>query len=305
LISRSVPCGAVRSTPGTEVECDARTGNGMSMADDNTVRSYRSSETHRRDSAVGVEAPSRSDPLAELARLIGQNDPFAEFAANAGRQPAEHQAATVVPSSPSEWRRSTPSSVARAEPPAADARPAPASPAYQRRDPHQMASGGERLAQPDFDESYESDQSADAFGLQPPHASPPVAADDAGDADAFLAQGEPMGQDDDELYDDAPASRRGGAGVVALTIIICAVVGSASAYGYRSYTMVARATQAPPIITAEKTPTKVIPANDAQSGKSIQDRVRDGGPAERVVSREEQPVELRNMISTVPPRPTP
>src|SRR6516165_893751 len=58
------------------------------MADDNFVRSYRSNDLPRPRSAPAPsrdvparDAPSRdvggADPLAELARLIGQNDPFA------------------------------------------------------------------------------------------------------------------------------------------------------------------------------------------------------------------------------------
>ena len=53
----------------------------MSMADDNTRRSYRSNDPYRRnanpadaqDTALGG-----TDPLAELARLIGQSDPFTD-----------------------------------------------------------------------------------------------------------------------------------------------------------------------------------------------------------------------------------
>ena len=45
------------------------------MADDNTAR-FRSSDAYGR--GAGPQTPA-SDPLAELARLIGQNDPFAEF----------------------------------------------------------------------------------------------------------------------------------------------------------------------------------------------------------------------------------
>src|SRR5690242_19747712 len=43
------------------------------MADDNSAR-YRSNDSFDR----GPAAPA-SDPLAELARLIGQNDPFSEY----------------------------------------------------------------------------------------------------------------------------------------------------------------------------------------------------------------------------------
>ena len=45
------------------------------MADDNTSR-FRSSDPFGR--GPGPSGPA-NDPLAELARLIGQNDPFAEF----------------------------------------------------------------------------------------------------------------------------------------------------------------------------------------------------------------------------------
>src|SRR5439155_18203165 len=104
----------------------------------------------------------------------------------------------------------------------------------------------------------------------------------------------------DEMYDDAPRSRWRGGVLAAVTLIVCAVLGSAGAYAYRSYSVRAESMPAPPVITAEKTPTKVVPANDPQSSKTIQDRIGDQGPNERVVSREEQPVELKNM-TTVPP----
>src|SRR2546423_1577412 len=107
----------------------------MSMADDNTVRSYRSNDPHRRSSAAGAAAPPHSDPLAELARLIGQTDPFAEFAAGNARRQAEPQT-PAVPPNPTEWRRSTPLAVAPAEPPATEARPAAAASPYQPREPY-------------------------------------------------------------------------------------------------------------------------------------------------------------------------
>ena len=70
-------CDSIRPGP---TECDARTGNGKCMADDYKYRPNRSNEPYRR----GAEPPrasdfsNSSDPLAELARLIGQNDPFAD-----------------------------------------------------------------------------------------------------------------------------------------------------------------------------------------------------------------------------------
>jgi hypothetical protein len=55
------------------------------MADDNHSR-YRSNDPFARGAAP---AAPNNDPLAELARLIGQNDAFSDY----GRQPAQPDAA--------------------------------------------------------------------------------------------------------------------------------------------------------------------------------------------------------------------
>ena len=54
------------------------------MADDQFQRSYRASEPPVR----GPAKSTGNDPLAELARLIGQTDPFGEFGRDAARRPA-------------------------------------------------------------------------------------------------------------------------------------------------------------------------------------------------------------------------
>ena len=75
----------------------------MSMADDKTLRSYRSNDPYRR-SANAADAQDMSltgiDPLAELARLIGQNDPFTD---TVRRQP--QAAAPRMQDEPDDWRR--------------------------------------------------------------------------------------------------------------------------------------------------------------------------------------------------------
>ena len=67
---------------------------GDRMADDQSQRPYRASEPPVRSAAK----PSGNDPLAELARLIGQTDPFAEF----GRESAR-RASTPQPGERSDW----------------------------------------------------------------------------------------------------------------------------------------------------------------------------------------------------------
>jgi len=52
------------------------------MADDQSQRPYRASEPPVRSAAK----QSGSDPLAELARLIGQTDPFGEYGRENARQ---------------------------------------------------------------------------------------------------------------------------------------------------------------------------------------------------------------------------
>jgi hypothetical protein len=280
------------------------------MADDNTFRSYRTNDLHRRSAgpADAGAAPRGSDPLAELARLIGQTDPFAEFAQSKARG-AEQGAAVAPPIAP-DWRRNAMPGydTARGQPAAAGSRSPSANSGYQRRDPYQMAKGGELPPEPEFDDAqaYRHDapplagvDHSDTHHDDPRYAGAP----DARENEAYLDDGAAMGPHDDEMYDDAPRSRWRGGALTAITLIVCATLGSAGAYAYRSYSTRAPSIPTPPVITAEQTPTKVVPAADPQSSKAIQDRVRDQGPNERVVSREEQPVEPRNLTAVAPSRP--
>jgi SPOR domain len=57
------------------------------MADDSRFRLPRPGESYRRAAAEPLRASEgASDPLAELARLIGKNDPYAEFGLNTSRR---------------------------------------------------------------------------------------------------------------------------------------------------------------------------------------------------------------------------
>src|SRR5262245_39643150 len=76
------------------IACGANTGSGMSMADDHTLGSYRSTDPQRRaaEPTRPDEQAGSGDPLAELARLIGQSDPFAEFGRSSRRTARQAQA---------------------------------------------------------------------------------------------------------------------------------------------------------------------------------------------------------------------
>src|SRR3981081_2505762 len=96
------------------------------MADDNILRSYRSNEPARRSGAPAAPRDSArdaggSDPLAELARLIGQSDAFGETERNSRPSTQTGQRAD---SAPSDWRQ-TAAALAREsmrDPPMADPR---------------------------------------------------------------------------------------------------------------------------------------------------------------------------------------
>src|SRR5262249_17393790 len=81
------------------IACGAITRSGMSMADDHTLGSYRSTDPQRRASepARPNEQAGSGDPLAELARLIGQSDPFAEFGRSSRRAARQGQVQAASP----------------------------------------------------------------------------------------------------------------------------------------------------------------------------------------------------------------
>src|SRR6267378_4061204 len=64
------------------------------MVDDRTQRPFGSNEPAR----AAAAKPSGSDPLAELARLIGQNDPFGEFGRDGARRASAPPAQVAPPS---------------------------------------------------------------------------------------------------------------------------------------------------------------------------------------------------------------
>src|SRR5215212_7260651 len=99
------------------------------MADDNRLRSFQSSDPSRRDALPASERSRANDPLAELARLIGQGDAFAEQAPNTTRDAANSR--QYVPPAPetTDWRdRPPPYALMRAQPAPAGAHYLPVTP---------------------------------------------------------------------------------------------------------------------------------------------------------------------------------
>jgi len=220
------------------------------MADDHTQRPFRATEPSARPASE--RAAAGSDPLAELARLIGQNDPFGEF----GRPPA------VDPRAPSQ--------------------------------PEQGAHGYyDTPTVPGAPPMAVSDQAGHAQQGYDPAAHPEMHPD----PDPHMA---PYGAEELDFYDDVPPRRR--MGVVAIAaVFVLAVLGTAGAVGYRAL-FGSSSSGPPPVIKANTTPSKVAPASkkDGQSAKLIQDRVTEKGAGEKLVSREERPIDMNKPAGVFP-----
>ena len=271
------------------------------MADGNN-RSYDPTQ-------AGASGHGGADPLTELARLIGQNDPFSDFAANNRRSSSPPADARRANQATNEWRQ--------------DAEPAQVS-----TDPRRTATLGDygespaAPAAPPMATSRETHYNEAPFGdphkVSDSHTQPyygaaagqsygPDDAQDDASHDRYRDSGrqpyyrEMQSQEMDE--DPAPSRRRNGLMTV-VAIFALAVGGTAAALGYRAVFSSSGSVSAPPVIKADTTPNKVVPAapvKDPNSNKLIYDRVGDRNQAERVVTREEQPVEMKD-TALVPPR---
>jgi SPOR domain len=110
---------------------------------------------------------------------------------------------------------------------------------------------------------------------------------------------------DGEPEEEQPRRKRGGLMTV-LAVVVLAFVGTAAAYGYRSFTGSPRSGE-PPVIKAEPGANKIVPPTQTSdaTGKIVDRIGGNGNGQERVVSREEQPVDIngRNPPRVVFPQP--
>ena len=108
---------------------------------------------------------------------------------------------------------------------------------------------------------------------------------DAAYADDPYAYQDGYGEEAEE--DQKP--RRGGMMTV-VAVLALAVVGTGGAFAYRTYMGSPRSGE-PPIIRADASPTKVVPAPSGDGVAKVPDRMAAGG-AEKIVPREEAPVDV-------------
>jgi SPOR domain len=263
------------------------------MADRYQDRPFPADDGYDRGDDTHASGKAESDPLAELARLIGQNDPFAGMG-RANLPVQSHSGARD-----------------RYDEPALDDEVSAAGPpSWMQRVTRQ-----ETPLPPE--EEYEQDYPSAVHPLQRYAASNAAPAQDYPDADAYSDQAHDPSRYDDALFgqleadapvahdpayaddpydyqhgyaddvDDRAPKRQGGLMTVA-ALIALAVVGTGGAFAYRNYVGAPRSGE-PPIIRADATPTKIVPA---PSDAKVPDRLMPGDGAEKIVPREEAPVDV-------------
>jgi hypothetical protein len=278
---------------------------------DSSFRSFR------RDSPARENEPAQrdglSDPLAELARLIGQGG-----GQDGGQPPESYDDA--APASEFDWASVNESDgyAANRHENGRDDRsrepaPWPLDEGYEneRAPPRQSfppaaSSNGARGESGQSARSYDSlagqspaQSRAQPFPFIPPAPDNSYQADNSGQHGAYA---QPYADDDYE--DEAEPPRRGGTVVIA-ALLGLAVLGTAGALGYRAITGGSVLPAFPPIIKPLDGPIKVKPDQQAQaSNPGLADSAN--GTGERVVTNQEQPVDVQSgnpiprMIKTIP-----
>jgi hypothetical protein len=291
----------------------------MSMADDNTLRRYRSNDPYRRaaEPPRPSEEASARDPLAELARLLGQSDPFADLGRSNSRE-RQGEAHDAPATAPEDWQgapvrepqfaagdmpRRPAHGTGRdyAHPPAQE--PAAWHADSRFYDEPQRGADPQNQHYDDQNQHYEQSQHYDEQSQHYDDDRTDGGQYDAQEAEYAYQDDVPLEPHEHEAYDDAPRARRGGF-ATALAIIGCAVLGTAGAYAYRSYYGNPSSTQPLPVITADNsTPTKIVPesAGDPQSSNVARGRSA-SADKERIVSKQEEPVALKEPGTQAAPR---
>jgi SPOR domain len=215
----------------------------------------------------------RSDPLAELARIVGQDDPFQTLLANDASPRPRNQAASFDDLFASRETHAQ-GSRSRQEAPTYDARGEPrgAEPAYAYQEAAQPH-GHEAYGDPAYSQDH-YDENADQYA--------------------------------ESGYDQAPhggyqhlEKRRSRKGIVALGAILGAVVIGAGGAFLLSGNSSAVTSGEPPLIKATNEPIKVQPQNPGgveipNQNKQIYERANPNGDT-KVVNREEQPVDVKQV----------
>ena len=227
-------------------------------------------------------AASRNDPLAELARIVGQDDPFQSLLAHDG---------SVRPRQQSSQSSTTDDLFA--------VRDTGATAAHQAQARGQQ--GG--YADPSYDHAAYP-QGGAAYASQDAHGNGGYAQEYYDEAGVQHAAS-PYDQSEPQNYPlvDKKRSRKGLTAVGSVVAAAFLGVGAAYVYGGGS---VSGESGAPPLVMATSAPTKVQPQNPGgveipNQNKQIYERASQNAPTKdtkdtKVVNREEQPVDVKQAV---------
>ena len=247
------------------------------MADRYQDRPFPTDAEHDRGAVHG-----ESDPLAELAQLTGQSNPFGTAArtplplqsrANVRPRYATAEAEANAPTGSSPWMQR-----ARQEAPPQQEYEEP-EPEYQ---PHRYAAPPAAASEQDHHEPQQ----------------------DAGEQHGLIKSVEQENARDPAYPDDPYAHQRGyeeepeprartGWMVTVAAVLALAVVGTGAALAYRTYVGPARSGELP-IIRADNSAIKMVLAESDDGASNIPDRMPPGDGAEKLVSRDEASVDVNS-----------
>lgn len=299
-------------------------------------------ERQLRGAAQPQKPGAASDPLIELTRLVGQDDPLKELFA--GRSADQARPGAPAAPQPASWTRAEPSfqptlvaqPSAQSAPPPADVRgaldefeallrrtepvrtapqPAAQAPAARvhnydepeplavRAQPYAMQQEGAHAYVPE--QPRDLDEAAGQVHAQVhPYAPPPVQ-----DYHQAAADYDAQPHDDEHEHRDFRRARSRKGMLTAAALVVVAVGGVSAAMVFRNGRP-AGVNGQPPVITADNGPSKVAPVNPGgaeipNQNKQIYERSGDAATDKtKVVSREEQPVDVQQAARSMAPRPT-
>jgi hypothetical protein len=257
-----------------------------------------------------------SDPLAELARLIGQTDPFGttgrsgpaphpkpvpraiprdQYAAQQYEEPQyeeqhyeepqyEEPVEEVQPPGPPAWMQRANARVVppQRQAPAQEDTPSPVHPLRRALPAPQYEDYPEEQAYQEPEQQYADPARYDeALYGQLQNGTQDYQREAAYPDDPYAYQ---------DGYEEEPVPKRTKGLLTVAAVLALAVVGTGAAFAYRTYVGGPKSGD-PPIIKADNTPTKVIPAS-ADPASKTPDRMPLGDGAEKIVPREEKPVDV-------------
>jgi len=303
------------------------------MADSN-FRPFHSRDTLARED-VDPTSDAARDPLAELARIIGQSNRINDF----DRAPRHNAVQTLdepLPPADRDW----PADDGYAEPDAPEQYPEQhpdqyaeenyvqprlpepylADRAYERndRDDERVPSIASQYSEPvvAYDDPHDDETAHDPryrdqepprpAGRQPvlaPQSLAPQSYDDEYEAeDQWDDQADRQSDDAEDYADEAMARPRRSGLVVVLALLGLVMIGAGGAFAYRTmFGGAILAPSLPPVIKANDAPNKIVPnRTDALAAASNPAGASTLGSSDKLVSREEQPVAIQP--ANAPPR---